>query len=171
MKISGRQRRIILATALILTLVVGWGGKVENSASAVAASQPAVRADRRESKDTRNTAVPVPGLRLELLSRQPMKIRSEEMFAGKSWYVPPPPPPPAPPPLPTPPSLPFIYLGKLLEGDKSTVFLTKLNRNYSVKPGDVIEDTYRVEDVTAGVMTLTYMPLNMKQTLYIGGTN
>ena len=37
-----------------------------------------------------------------------------------------------------------------------------------VKSGDVIENTYRVEKVMAPTMTLTYLPLNMKQTLYIG---
>ena len=93
------------------------------------------------------------------------------MFAGKSWYVPPPPPPPAPPSPPAPPPLPFTYLGKLLEGERSVVFLTNLDRNYTVKSGDVIENTYRVEEIRVPMMTLTYMPLNMKQTLYIGEAN
>ena len=72
------------------------------------------------------------------------------------------------PPPPEPPPLPFTYIGKLLQGDRTAVFLTTPDRNYMVKPGDVIENTYRVEKVRAPTMTLTYLPLNMKQTLYIG---
>ncbi len=58
-----------------------------------------------------------------------------------------------------------------MQGDQSAVFLTTLDRNYIVKSGDVIENTYRVEEIRAPMMTLTYLPLNMKQTLYIGEAN
>jgi hypothetical protein len=172
MAFSLKKRRIVLVVALVMTLVAaGWVGKDEDSAApVVAASRPAGKAERRDAR-TGGKKGGAPELQLELLNRQPMKTGSEEMFAGKSWYVPPPPPPPVPPPPPAPPPLPFTYLGKLLEGERSVVFLTKLNRNYTVKPGDIIENTYRVEEIRVPMMTLTYMPLNMKQTLYIGEAN
>lgn len=174
MNISGQQRRIVLAASLILTLAAaGWIGDEENHAPVVvAASSHAAKPEHKEAwQHGSNAAISETELRLELLNRRPMKIRRDEMFAGKSWYVPPPPPPPAPPPPPTPPSLPFTYLGKLLEDGQLTVFLSKMDRNYIVKPGDVIEGTYRVEEISGGMMVLTYLPLDMKQTLYIGDAN
>jgi hypothetical protein len=172
MAFSQRQRRIVLAVSLILTLVaVVWVGKDEDSATPVAAvNKPTGKAERQDArKESRQASASE--LRLELLKRQPMKTGGEEMFAGKSWYVPPPPPPPLPPPPPAAPPLPFTYMGKLLQGDQWAVFLTSPDRNFMVKPGDVIEDTYRVEEVRVPMMTLTYLPLNMKQTLYIGEAN
>lgn len=172
MAFSQRQRRIVLAVSLILTLAaVVWVGKDEDSVAPVAAvSKPAGKAERRDASEAGKKAG-ASELRLELLKRQPMKSGGEELFAGKSWYVLPPPPPPLPPPPPAAPPLPFTYMGKLLQGDQWAVFLTAPDRNYMVKPGDVIEDTYRVEEVRAPMMTLTYLPLNMKQTLYIGEAN
>lgn len=172
MALSRHKRQIALGVALILTLAAaGWVGRDENSTvPAVVESKPTGKPERRDARKE-NRKVAAPELRLELLNRQPMKMGGEEMFAGKSWYVPSPPPPPAPPTPPAPPPLPFTYLGKLLEGERSVVFLTKLDRNYTVKSGDVIEDTYRVDEIRVPMMTLTYMPLNMKQTLYIGEAN
>jgi hypothetical protein len=91
------------------------------------------------------------------------------LFAPKSWYVPPPPPKAVPPPPPSAPPLPFTYMGKLIEDGQMTVFLTKQDRNYVVKVGDTIDGTYKVEEVSARMMTLTYLPLKIKQTLMIGG--
>ena len=172
MAFSQRQRRIALATALVLTLAaVAWVGKDEDSVAPVAAvSKPTGKTERRDARKESKKAS-APDLRPELLKRPPMKIGGEEMFVSKSWYVPPPPPPPAPPPPPEPPPLPFTYMGKLLQGDRSAVFLTTPDRNYMVKSGDVIENTYRVEEIRVPMMTLTYLPLNMKQTLYIGEAN
>ncbi len=74
----------------------------------------------------------------------------------------------APPPPPQAPPLPFAYLGKLAEGDNTTVFLSMGDRNLVVRTGDVIDNNYRVEEVTDAAVVLTYLPLTMKQTLPIG---
>jgi hypothetical protein len=39
---------------------------------------------------------------------------------------------------------------------------------YVVKPGDVIDSTYRVEKFTPGMVNLTYLPLNIVQSLRTG---
>jgi len=91
------------------------------------------------------------------------------VFGATSWYVPPPPPPPPPvpppPPAPTAPPLPFTFLGRYEE----LIILVKGDRLYNVVVGDVIENTYRIEQVAAGMVYITYLPLNIKQTLNIGG--
>jgi hypothetical protein len=92
-------------------------------------------------------------------------------FESKSWYVPPPPPPPAkplPPPPPTAPPLPFTYLGRYEDLAKPVIFLVRGDRVLLVSAGDVIEGTYRVDGIIGTVLGLTYLPLNIRQTLDIG---
>lgn len=100
---------------------------------------------------------------------------STDLFAGKSWYVPPPPPkpkPPPPPPPPTAPPLPFAFMGTYQEPDgRLVIFLTRGDRLYTVSPGDVIDNTYRVEEVVAGQLGLTYLPLNIRQSMTVGETS
>lgn len=94
------------------------------------------------------------------------------VFGATSWYVPPPPPPPAPPgppPLPTAPPLPFAYLGSYAGAAAPVLILAKGDRVYTVAPGDVIDGTYRVDGLSGGFVELTYLPLNVKQTLGTGG--
>lgn len=92
-------------------------------------------------------------------------------FESKSWYVPPPPPPPAkplPPPPPTAPPLPFTYLGRYEDLAKPVIFLVRGDRVLMVSAGDVIEGTYRVDGIVGTALGLTYLPLNIRQTLDIG---
>jgi len=76
----------------------------------------------------------------------------------------------APPPLPPPsaPPVPFTYLGRLSEDNRTTAFLTSGERNLVVKPGDVIDNNYRVDEVTDKMVQLTYLPLNIKQSVSTG---
>jgi hypothetical protein len=76
----------------------------------------------------------------------------------------------APPPVavPTAPPLPFTYLGRYGESAARTVILSKGDRVYTVAVGDVIENTYRVEKFSAGMVNLTYLPLSIEQHLPTG---
>lgn len=96
-----------------------------------------------------------------------------KVFDATSWYEPPPPPPPAapvPPPVPTAPPLPFTYLGRYEDAPTQLVFLVRGERMYTVSEGEVIDGTYRVARVTKGLVELTYLPLNITQTLSTGET-
>ncbi|MBI2318081.1 MAG: hypothetical protein HYY28_11100 [Betaproteobacteria bacterium] len=98
---------------------------------------------------------------------------AQNAFEAKSWYVPPPPPPqtPAkllPPPPPSAPPLPFTYLGRYEDSAKPVIFLVRGDRILLVSAGDVIEGTYRVEGIAGAALGLTYLPLNIRQTLNIG---
>lgn len=105
------------------------------------------------------------------LRREPIAGETANAFESKSWYVPPPPPPPPkplPPPPPTAPPLPFTYLGRYEESAKPVIFLVRGDRILLVSAGEVIEGTYRVEGIVGTALGLTYLPLNIRQTLDIG---
>jgi hypothetical protein len=100
-----------------------------------------------------------------------------DLFKSKSWFVPPPPPKPAPPPPPkveypqppTAPPLPYTYLGSYQEpGGKLAIYLTRLGKVYLVSSGDTLENLYHIDDIQDGYLGMTYLPLNIKQTLRIG---
>jgi hypothetical protein len=96
------------------------------------------------------------------------------LFAGHSWYTP---PPPAPAQVrtqpvqrvPTAPPLPFSYLGRFEQHGAATLYyLVKDDRVYDVKIGDVIDDIYRVDSVINGQLMFTYLPLSSSQGLRLG---
>ena len=70
-----------------------------------------------------------------------------------------------PPPVPQPPPLPFTYMGKLVEGKVTTVFLTNDDQNYIARLGETLDDDYRVEEISENGMVLTYLPLKRRQQL------
>jgi hypothetical protein len=48
------------------------------------------------------------------------------------------------------------------------VFLNRQDDIYAVKAGDTIGGAYRVEEISASEVVLTYLPLRQRQTLQIG---
>ncbi|HEY7759185.1 MAG TPA: hypothetical protein VIA64_07205 [Burkholderiales bacterium] len=80
-----------------------------------------------------------------------------ELAAAPAIAAAPPPPPP-----------PFTYLGRLAEGGRTTVFLAQGDRNLVVQVGDVIDNTYQVNEIGPTLLVLTYLPQNLKQTMSIG---
>lgn len=99
------------------------------------------------------------------------KGKNSNAFGSTSWYVPPPPPPPpppAPPPVPTAPPVPFKFLGLYEEGNKSIIMLVRGDQVFTVSVGDVIENTYRIDHIDHGSVDITYMPLNIKQSINTG---
>jgi hypothetical protein len=182
------KRRIAMATVLLLTLAaVVWANRLEQ------ADAPASASDVQDTLASRETGTPgatagtksepavaaAPELavaRVAALRQADETTPRANVFAPKSFYVPPPKPkklaapPPPPPPPPAAPPLPFTYMGMLKEGGGSTVvFVVRGERLHSVRVGDVIDGTYRVEAVGSEEVTFVYLPMNEKQTLKIGG--
>jgi hypothetical protein len=87
--------------------------------------------------------------------------------------VPPPPPPivalPPPPPAPKPPAVPFVYMGKLTETDRTVYFLVKGDKLFTVRPGDEFDGSYVFEGEVGNQISLTYKPLHVAQTLTMMG--
>lgn len=79
--------------------------------------------------------------------------------------------PPPIPQIPSAPPLPFSYLGKLGEGGQYTVFLLAQNKGYAVKVGDIVAQMYHIDEIKPPLMTLTYLPMKIKQTMPIGEAN
>ncbi|MGE8467032.1 hypothetical protein D3C81_1556610 [compost metagenome] len=69
---------------------------------------------------------------------------------------------------PTAPELPFQFVGRLGDRDDLQVFLQSGEKLYVVRQGDVIEDTYRLDRVSANELSLVYLPLHQSQTLSVG---
>ena len=156
--------------------VTGERAGGENAASRSADAAPAGVVRRRETAADASRA-----LDLSRLQRPRSAEPTDDLF-GHSDFAPAPKPLPkrpiarsadeiaaAPAPMPpAPPPVPFTYLGRLAEGEQTTVFLAAGDRNLVVKAGDVIDNTYRVDEVGERVLMLTYLPQNVQQPLPIG---
>ena len=105
-----------------------------------------------------------------ILEIRPRKLAKnvDDVFAINSWTPPPPPPAPIQPMVPTAPPLPFTVLGKKIEDQQWTVFLGMQEQVFIVKANDILNNDYRVETITPPTLTLTYLPLNIQQTISIG---
>lgn len=105
-----------------------------------------------------------------------------DIFRSHRWFVQPPPPPP-PPPMPaaqpvvipqpvSPPPPPFVIIGRMDEGtDGLKVFINYRESMQVVGVGDVIDATYRIDDITANAMRLTNLPTQQAVTLPIPGVS
>jgi hypothetical protein len=74
--------------------------------------------------------------------------------------------PSAAPPAPVAPPLPFAYLGKIVDGARTTVFIGRGPDHYSVEAGTEI-DQYKVEKVSETQITFVYRPLGTRQVLAV----
>jgi hypothetical protein len=174
-----RWHWIAIAAAILLVVMApddesttGKGVRPSKAATS-APSSTAASADGRS-----------PGrVELELLAklekRQQERGKVSDVFNQTSWYVAPPAPVltakqkqeaevPVSAPAPTAPPLPFTYLGRYGDTDGRTVVLAIGEKVYPVKVGDVIDNTYRVEKFSPGMVNLTYLPMNIVQSLRTG---
>lgn len=133
-------------------------------AAAPAASTPAADKSKR------------PPVLLALLPREQLfagaraESAADRIFVSQSWTPPPPPPPPpAPAPPPSAPPLPFTYLGKKIEDGKWEVYLARGEQTYVVREQSIIEGIYQVQAIAPPELSLTYLPLQQRQTMTIGG--
>ncbi len=175
-----RLRAALLIAALAATLgAVYWANQLDRDEAVEAAARPSDIEQRARPRGNRPAEAAPGGLNLSRLQRSrsldpmgdlfvPQDFRPVAPLPKRPIAQPAAAPPPPPPPPPQAPPLPFSYLGKLAEGMNTSVFLTMGDRNLVVKPGDVIDNTYRVEEIGEKVVVLTYLPLTVKQTLPIG---
>ncbi len=170
MGLSTKRRRLLLGAALLLTIAAVVSVSDQDNSDS-----PVVQADAREHPRQRDPerladAATVMDINLKNLKRPAMPDNVKDMFPAKSWYVPP--PPPKIRPAPVAPPLPFVYIGKIMEpGKNPTVILESQNRTYLVQENDAVGSNYRIDTIRPPVMTLTYIPLEIKQTMQIGDAN
>jgi hypothetical protein len=76
--------------------------------------------------------------------------------------------PEPPPPPPMAPPLPYVYMGKSVAHGQVSVFLTRNDKPYVARQGDVLDGQYRIDAINPPILELTYLPLEQKQMLNIG---
>jgi hypothetical protein len=72
---------------------------------------------------------------------------------------------------PVAPPLPFSYLGQMIDGGKTTVFIGHGAEHYIVEAGMTVENNYRVERVTDTQITFVFLPLGTRQVLPVPSHN
>lgn len=137
------------------------------SSVAIVESQPlgSKKAATRQTAERREAME----INIENLSRQKLGASKTDPFTAavpKPVALPAAPPPP--PPAPVAPSLPYTFLGRMIEDDGTTVFLSKQDRSYSIKLNGVLDRDYRVDKIDNDQVVFTYLPLNIQQTLSFG---
>lgn len=99
--------------------------------------------------------------------------RVQDAFAAAAWDGAPaasaPPAGPAPPRVAaTAPPPPFRFLGRYDDGATATVALLAGERVYIASAGHVIDGTWRLDRLGPQELELTYLPLQLKQTMSTG---
>jgi hypothetical protein len=174
MKVRSWRQRILFAS-LAVTIALSVASGEEETISAKPVSPPPMPVPRV----TKQPMQTLPHIELERLQRKDVPAATDtaasHAFKAMSWYVPPPPPPPPPPPKPLPPPpptappMPFSFMGLYEEGGIRIILLVKGERIYTVSEGEVIDNTYRVGHLSGGQLEVTYLPLNIKQSISAGG--
>lgn len=171
MNISKKHRSWLLGAALLLTVAATASVNNQDDGD-IGAVHREISKTREPNQRLDHLAIEEPstGSLVDKLKRPALPEGAKDLFTAKSWYVPPPPPKILP--RPSAPPLSFLYIGKMLEeGNHSAVFLEKQSRIFIVREGDAIDANYRVDAINPPVMTLTYLPLDIKQTVQIGEAN
>jgi hypothetical protein len=170
MRRPSKREWVLLACVPVLILVAAVAEREsQEPAMTIAEAMPAAKI-----KSNAGRAADTGELDLAQLRREAEAVEPGNVFTSKSWYVPPPPPPPpppvkvAPPPPPTAPPLPFTFLGRYVDAGQPVFFLVKGDIVLTVKQGDIIEGNYRVDGIVGSQLGLTYLPLNIKQSLDVG---
>jgi len=75
---------------------------------------------------------------------------------------------PAPAPsAPMAPPLPFKYLGRMVDGDRITVFLQRNQETLSAVQGETLDNAYRIEAVADAAIHFRFLPLGIDQVLHV----
>ncbi|MDE2389766.1 MAG: hypothetical protein KGN35_11945 [Betaproteobacteria bacterium] len=178
-----KKRKLILGGALIATLAAM--ALVEEEEEDVVATgivenvQPAKTASNSKDR-TRNQESSTELLDVGKLGQRKFNPLAGELFASTTWA----PKQPqisleeqiaraeqakkaAPPPAPTAPPLQFKYSGKAVTDNETWVFLSQSGEHHITKVGGKINSQYRLDSINDSTVTVTYLPLNVKQTLTI----
>jgi len=179
MDAAERKRKIIIGSALIATLIAALLVEDEEELAfqmAEAPLQPFRTTQEKNRKPETNTVQ----LDVSKLGQRKFNPQAGELFASTTWM----PkqvmrndpeehefkivqPVKIAPPAPTAPPLQFKYAGKTIADNQTWVFLSQSGENFITKLGGKINDQYRLDAINDDTVTVTYLPLNVKQTLTI----
>jgi hypothetical protein len=64
-----------------------------------------------------------------------------------------------------PPPLPFVYIGKVTQDGRTTVYLSRDQFSYAARAGENLDNEYRVDAIEDNRILLTYLPLGIQRVL------
>lgn len=163
-------RQWLLGAALLAALAATfWAAQSDDETAA--AVQPVAGSSRRAAMPAAKTASAVDGVMptdWQPVQRKVWAAPPDAQFAA--WAPPPPPPappevkgPPPVPPAPVAPPFPYQIIGSLVENGQAQAFLSGPSRSLSARAGEVIDGQWRVDQVSATGMALTWLPAQIKQ--------
>ena len=161
---SPQRRRVMLGVAGLATLAAtAWVANMDGPAPT-----PAVPA-RAAASAARDMRADAPPRKLDL---QVLQSRgggfgesTQDPFAPRTWA---PSSATSKSAAPVAPALPYTYFGRMTESGRTVVFLQRGERSYTVRSGDLLDNIYRVDDITPTAVILTYLPLKQRQSLRMG---
>jgi hypothetical protein len=179
---SKSSNKLLMLVLLITVIATAWTALEEDDAIDDVTDELVVTKTSRASiaMTVRKNQQQAPTLTVNVLSnsgklipwqslkREPLSDKPYDLFKVHSWVVIPPVKKmkPQPAPAPVAPPAPFTYMGKLEDSPKGTlVFLMANGKLYSVAKGEKINQQWRFEAEDANALRLTYLPLNLVQTL------
>lgn len=173
-----KKRKLIVGGALVATLIAAVLVEEEETViDTVDTIQPVKPSGDRVKNQENN----IEQLDVSKLGQRKFSSLAGELFASTTWA----PKQPqvnlqeqaaiaaqtakasAPPPAPTAPPLTFKYNGRAIADNETWVFLSQAGENLIAKLGGKINDKYRLDSINDDAITMTYLPLNSKQTLTI----
>jgi len=166
-----KTRKLLLGGALIATVILVFLVEDEESIHPIQSVQSMQTSKSYSEAALVNENNPE-YLDVDQLGKRKFSARAGELFNSKSWVISRPrnnrkqqavqrsAPPTAPP-------LQFKYLGKVIDGNQTKIILSQSGKNIVVKLGERIDDQYRFDAIDNETITLTYLPLNVEQTLII----
>lgn len=93
-----------------------------------------------------------------------------DIFAVRTWEPPPPPPAAEVAATPQAPPLPFTFIGRITVPGKGVAYMLARDDQVIVAGvGDSIGKDYRIEKFEKGQLLIRYRPMNIRQSLPIGG--
>lgn len=198
---KGTSSRTLIGVALVGTLLAAWfapepaqdGLALSDKAKAAGNRTHAAPGSGSAGPTPAATAVGVPsttrtGEPVQVLALRPREGQEADGLSEAGWLgvamarpvaapvatrVVETPAPLATAPAAAPP-LPFRAFGRYGDGSNGSedvVFLMLNDQNLAVRVGDTIADQYRVERLEGQTLTLRYLPLDVLQTLDVGGKN
>lgn len=165
MNVSPRTALAIIALAALVSLV----------ATGREAPSPAPPPEPGRAADAGPREAPS-GLELDRLERPTLGEPRANLFATPrpapaARAARPAPVVAAAPAAPVAPAVPFRYLGKIVDGERTAVFLARNDEHFRAERGATLAGQYRVEDITSTAITLVYLPLGTRQSVPIPARN
>lgn len=167
---------IWLAVALAAAALVGFAPQGDSVVVPAGRPKQAVASDEGQRAKTVQTSEST--ARLAILAIRPRADDSlgASPFPARPAAVRPkaierkPAPQPVEPSAPQPPPIPFQVVGRFVDDGREAVFVLHGDQTLVARVGDTLAGSYQVESVAPGVLTLIYLPLQLRQTLPIAQT-